>query len=130
MKNSNIISVDSKGRILIPKHIRKILKIENGTEVVIVPEDNNQLKILPLIKEKTAELRFIISDLPGSLAKIAEVLSDYGINIIMSESKIIEKNKLAEWNVIVDLSECNGQLEKAKQKLLENETIKKLEVIK
>ncbi len=131
MKNSNIVSVDAKGRILIPKHIRKFLDLDEGTDIIIMPDsEKTQAKMLPLAKEKTAELRFIITDLPGSLAVVANTLAENGINIIMSESRTLQKNRLAEWDVIVDLTECNGRLEKAREKILESKAIKSVEVLR
>lgn len=131
MKNSNIVSVDAKGRILIPKHIRKSLYLDIGTDIIIIPDnEKTQAKMLPLARDKTAELRFTIADMPGSLAHVADVLSHFGMNIILSESRTIQKNRLAEWDVIVDLAECNGRLEKAMEKIGELKEVKKFEVVR
>jgi hypothetical protein len=48
----------------------------------------------------------------------------------MSESRTLQKNKLAEWDVIVDLTECNGSVEKAKEKLMESRAIKSVEIVR
>lgn len=131
MRNSNIVRVDSKGRILIPIHIRKFLGADDGTEIIIIPDrEKGQAKVLPLIKEKTSEIRFLINDIPGSLAKIADTLSAYGLNIIMSESRTLVKGKSAEWDVIVDTSESNGTIEQLKKDLQHSKTIKGLEVLR
>jgi bifunctional DNA-binding transcriptional regulator/antitoxin component of YhaV-PrlF toxin-antitoxin module len=131
MRNSNIVKVDSKGRILIPIHIRKFLSAEEGTEIIIIPDrEKGQAKVLPLLKEKTAEFRFMIDDLPGSLAKIADILSDYGLNIIMSESRTLVKGKVAEWDVIVDTSESNGTIEQMKKDMQHSKIIKGMEVLR
>jgi len=131
MRNSNIVKLDSKGRVLLPIHIRKFLSIDDGTELIIVEDnDKQQVRILPLIKEKTAELRFSLHDMPGSLAYIADTLATYNINIIMSESRTLVKGKMAEWDVIVDTSECNGSLEQFKKEMVESNKIKDVEILR
>ena len=131
MRNSNIVKVDSKGRILIPIHIRNFLKAKEGTEIVIIPDsEKSQVKMFPLLKEKTAELKIMLSDMPGSLATIANILSDYGMNIIMSESRTLVKGKSAEWDVIIDISERNGTIEQLQKELRESKLIKDVEVVR
>ncbi len=131
MRNSNIVKVDPKGRILIPIHIRKFLNVDDGTEIIIIPDNEKaQARILPLIKEKTAEIRFLISDIPGSLATIASILSKNHVNIIMSESRTVLKKKVAEWDVIIDTSESETSLDELKNELSHYNIIKSVEVIK
>ena len=131
MRNSNIVKIDTKGRILIPIHIRKFLGVDEGTELIIVENgDKNQVRVLPLIKEKTAELRFMIADLPGTIAYIAETLANYKINIIMSESRTLVKGKMAEWDVIVDTSESNGTLDSFKKEVLDSGKIRNIEILR
>jgi len=131
MRNSNISKVDSKGRLLIPNHIRKDLGIETGTEIVIIPDGNKgEARILPLVKEKTAKFRFLLTHVPDSLATVASLLAEYNINIVMSESRTIIKNKLAEWDVITDISECKERLEKIKDQLLRSSLVKDVEIFK
>ena len=131
MRNSNIVRLDSKGRILIPIHIRKYLGLNDGTELILVEDnDKKQVRLLPLIKEKTAKLRFTIDDVPGALAYIADVLSDYRINIIMSESRTLVKGKTAEWNIIVDTSESNGSIEQFRKEIANSDKIINVEMLK
>jgi bifunctional DNA-binding transcriptional regulator/antitoxin component of YhaV-PrlF toxin-antitoxin module len=131
MRNSNITRVDSKGRILIPIHIRKMLGADDGTEIMIIPEhDKGQVRMLPLVREKTAEMRIIMNDVPGSLAHIADSLAAHNVNIIMSESRTITKGKSAEWDVIIDTSEANGGMEKLKAELESSKDIKKVEIMR
>ena len=130
MKNLNITKIDSKGRILIPVHIRNFLKVESGADIVFIPDnETNQLKILPLVKEKTAEFKFVLSDSPGSLASIAEILAKHSINIIISESRSID-NQIAEWNVIADTSDSSLSVDEVKEISLNSGFIKNVEVLK
>ncbi len=130
MRSSNITSFDSKGRLLIPSHIRKALRAEEGTEIVIIPDNEKRyLKIIPLAKGRTAEIRFILEDMPGSLARIAGFLSESNLDIIVSESRTLAKGKLAEWNVMVDTTKCDD-LEEVKKKSLKLDNIKNVEILK
>ena len=130
MRKSNIAKIDSKGRILLPVHVRRSMNTEDGTEFVIFPEDGC-IKILPLLKGKTAELRFLINDAPGSLAAVANALSDFGVNIIMSQSRTMPKNKTAEWDIIADITGLNGGFENIKTHFETNTNgiVKKMEVV-
>jgi bifunctional DNA-binding transcriptional regulator/antitoxin component of YhaV-PrlF toxin-antitoxin module len=131
MRNSNITRVDSKGRILIPIHIRKMLGADDGTEILIIPErEGGHVKMLPLVREKTAELRLMMNDIPGSLAHIANSLATHNVNIIMSESRTVVKGKTAEWDVIIDTSEANGSIEKLKSELEKSRDIRKVEIVR
>ncbi len=131
MRNSNITRVDSKGRILIPIHIRKMLGADDGTEIMIIPEhDKSQVRMLPLVRDKTAEVRILMNDVPGSLAHIADALAGHNVNIIMSESRTIMRGKLAEWDVIIDTSEANGSIDKLKGELEKSSNIKKVEIMR
>ncbi|MBL7206232.1 MAG: ACT domain-containing protein [Candidatus Aenigmarchaeota archaeon] len=130
MKNSNITKLDQKGRILIPKHIRDVLKADDGTEIILIPDnENSQVKLLPLLRDKTAEIRILIDDAPGSLAKIADLFSQYGVNIVMSESRTLVRGKTAEWDIITDISELNGEMETIKEKILNSGVVKKMEIL-
>jgi len=131
MRNTNITKLDSKGRMLIPSHIRKMLNIDKDTELVIIPDDNKlQAKILPLLQGRTAEFRIIMEDALGSLADVANILKEFNINIIMSQSRTLVKGKSAEWSLIVDTSECNGNLDHLKEVLLNNKVIREMEIVK
>ncbi|HJW96940.1 MAG TPA: hypothetical protein VJ485_02145 [archaeon] len=130
MRNTNIARLDSKGRLLIPSHIRKFLSVDEGTEVIILPDnDKAEARILPLVRDKTAEFRITMADSPGSLALIADTLARYNVNVLMSKSRSIVKGKLAEWDLIVDTSGCNGRLEKMKTSILNSSLIKNMEIL-
>ena len=86
---------------------------KKGTEMLLVPDnEKSTVRMLPLSKEKTAIIKLLIKDEPGSLATVANILAEKHINIIMSESKTLIKGKFAEWKLIVDTSECDGDLKK------------------
>jgi AbrB family looped-hinge helix DNA binding protein len=130
MRNTNIARVDSKGRLLIPSHIRSLLSLEEGTEIVILPDNERaEARILPLARQKTAELRITTTDSPGSLAVIADTLSQYNMSILMSKSRSVVKGKVAEWDMIVDTSQCSKRIEGMRSKLLGSTLIKNMEIV-
>jgi AbrB family looped-hinge helix DNA binding protein len=131
MRNTNIARLDSKGRILIPSHIRKFLNVDEGTEVVILPDsEKSEARILPLLRDKTAEFRITMADSPGSLALIADMLARYNINVLMSKTRSIVKGKTAEWDLIVDTSACNGKIERMRNNMLDSNLIKNMEILR
>ena len=131
MRNTNITKLDSKGRILIPIHIRKSIGADEGMEIVIIPDhEKHQARILPLVTEKTAEFKLLMVDHTGSLAQIANTFADYNIDIIMSQSRTIVKGKLAEWDIIADISDCNGNINQLKNSLLTSKLIKSVDLVK
>ena len=130
MRNSNISRMDSKGRLLIPAHIRGLLNVDEGTEIMILPgSEKSEARILPLVRDKTMELRITMADSPGSLAVIADMLAKYNIGVLMSKSRSIIKGKTAEWDLIVDTSECSGKIERMKSLLLSTRLIKSMEIL-
>jgi len=130
MRGANVSKLDSKGRILIPSHVRKHLKVKDGTEVILVPDhEKNELRMLPLVKGKSAKMRFVLTDLPDSLASIANLLDTNNINIIASESRSLSRN-LTEWNLVIDISQYNDGFEKLKERFLSSNTIKSVEMFR
>jgi len=130
MRNTNITRLDSKGRILIPAHIRGLLNVEEGTEVIILPgSEKSEARILPLVRDKTAELRITMADSPGSLAVIADALARYNVSVLMSKSRSVIKGKLAEWDLIVDTSGCKVKMDRMKSVLLGSRLIKSMDVL-
>ena len=122
MKNFNVVKLDSKGRIILPYHVREYMGLKEGVELLISNNEKKELRIFPLISG-TAELKIMMIDVPGSLSKILNSIAKHKIDILMSTSKTVEKGKLAEWNAIIDTSQCKDT------KKIETE-LKKMSVIK
>lgn len=101
----NIVKLDSKGRLLIPYHIRELLDIADGSQFVIMSNYNGEIKLLPLIKGRTSEVRILLEDKPGNLTQITKVLAKANIDIILSQMKVLERGHLAEWHAIVDMAD-------------------------
>jgi bifunctional DNA-binding transcriptional regulator/antitoxin component of YhaV-PrlF toxin-antitoxin module len=132
MRHSNIMKLDSKGRLLIPVHMRNKLEAGVGTEVMLISDDEtNEIKIVPLIKDKNAELKFLLTGIPDSLAIVANMLANHNINILMSQSRTLVRGKMAEWDVIVDTSSSNnGNLDKLREELQTSKFVKNVEIVR
>jgi bifunctional DNA-binding transcriptional regulator/antitoxin component of YhaV-PrlF toxin-antitoxin module len=130
MRGTNVARLDSKGRILIPSHVRKHFRVKDGTEVILIPDhEKNELRMLPLVRGKSAKIRLTLTDLPDSLASIANILDMNSISIITSESRSLSRN-LTEWNLVVDISQCNNGFEDVRQKLASASTIRSVEMFR
>lgn len=110
-----ITRVDEKGRLLVPAGIRKVIGLESGVEALISVEGKTAV-ISPVFEKKACELRIVMGDKPGTLAKAAALLSREGFDIIMSESRSLEREKNAEWDITGkykgDLSSLASKLRK------------------
>jgi len=126
MKNFNVVKLDSKGRIILPYHVREYMGLKEGVELLISNNEKKELRIFPLISG-TAELRIMMVDVPGSLSKILNMIAKYKIDILMSTSKTVEKGKIAEWNAIIDTSQCKDT-RKLEAELKKMSVIKKFEL--
>jgi predicted amino acid-binding ACT domain protein len=125
MRNFNVVKMDKKGRILIPFHIR--YNIGNYDEFLIMNNGEKELKIFPLINGQSADIKLQLTDVLGSMARATDILAKHNIDILMSQSKTLEKGKLAEWQAIVDISNCKD-MEKLKKDLKACEEILDFEV--
>ena len=104
----NVVKVDSKGRILIPARLRKKMGIETDSELVVIKsEEEKQLRIMPLSNGKTVKCRVSVSDSPGGLLSVMELLEMLNVNVLMSESVNFMGNGTSEWMFILDISQLN-----------------------
>lgn len=126
MKNFNIVRVDSKGRIIVPFHIRDYLGLKEGTELIVSNNGKKELRIFPL-NSSTTNLSVILNDSPGSLAKILEVVSKHKIDVLMSMSKTLVKGRTSEWTSILDVSKC-GNVKKFEKELKSISSVRSLEM--
>jgi bifunctional DNA-binding transcriptional regulator/antitoxin component of YhaV-PrlF toxin-antitoxin module len=107
--------IDPKGRVLIPQGIRRILGLESGADVVLGVE-GRRMVLTPITDASVTEITICMNDQAGSLARVAEFLSREGFDLIMSESRSLERSKSAEWRVFGgykgDLSALAGKLKR------------------
>lgn len=132
MKDVKIITIDNRGRIVIPLVTRKSLGITTNTQLMLISDsETKEIKITPVgisEEEKPIKFRITMEDIPGALAKIATTFGEMGISLIYGESAIVEKDKTAIWTVISP-SPKEITLEKLREKLIEKGEALNVEIL-
>ena len=104
MKDVKIISIDNRGRIVLPLVTRKNLGLTTNSQLMLVSDsETKEIRITPVgisAEDKPIKFKITMKDEAGSLAQIASTFADLGISLIYGESVIIEKDKKAIWTVI------------------------------
>lgn len=130
MKEVRVITIDNRGRIVIPQLIRKSLGLSTNSQLMLIADsENKEIKITPigLSDEKNPiKLRVTMKDVPGALAKLAGTFGEQGLSMMYSEAVIIERDKTAEWTVI---AESPDNLEELKKVLREKGEAIKVEIL-
>ena len=128
MRLNELIRIDERFRIVIPKTIRESLGLIQG-QYLLISSDENEIRIIPFADPdaNTVNMTITMGDFPGSLAKIADNLAEMKIDLLLGESRIIQRKKIAQWFVIADLSNCNLKLDEIKNKLLKDGSAEKVE---
>ena len=120
MRMTEIVRVDSRGRITMPSSIREAAKLSEGMYVMLIADlDKKEIRITPFAdpEAKLVELSITFSDVPGALAKSAFILADEGVDLLSSESRTLRRGKSAEWVVVADVSRCKCTLKELEQKI-------------
>jgi AbrB family looped-hinge helix DNA binding protein len=103
-KKTYIITIDDRGRIVIPKQARNDLGITTNSQLMMVSDSEvKELKITPIgLKDEKnlIKLKITMKDAPGALAKLATLFGDLKLSMMYSEAVIVEKDKTAVWTVI------------------------------
>jgi AbrB family looped-hinge helix DNA binding protein len=126
---TEIVRIDSRGRITMPSHLREAVRLSEGMYVMLVADlDEKEVRIVPFAdpEAKLFEFRIAFSDMPGALAKAANILAKQGVDLLSSESRTLRRGKSAEWVVIADVSRCKCKLEELEQKLIEGGAAKEV----
>jgi len=125
----SLVRVDSKGRMLIPSSMRKKLRINNGTELVLMHgKEDNLLRIMPLSNGKIVKCSVSVSNSPGSLSSVMEMLEMLNAGVMMSESRKFMGKDVSEWTFILDVSKLSGQPEALEEKLSMLECVKSVDI--
>jgi AbrB family looped-hinge helix DNA binding protein len=129
MRMTEIVRVDSRGRITMPSSIREAVKLSEGMYVMLIADlDKKEIRIAPFAdpEAKLVELSITFSDMPGALAKSARILADEGVDLLSSESRTLRRGKSAEWVVVADVSRCTCTLKELEQKIVAEGTAEEL----
>ncbi|MHA1468874.1 MAG: AbrB/MazE/SpoVT family DNA-binding domain-containing protein [Promethearchaeota archaeon] len=104
MKEVRILTIDNRGRIVIPMIVRRSLGLKDNSQLMLVADSElKEIKITPIGIEGGGsyfKYRIIMKDEFGSLAKIATTFGKYEISLVHGESVILEKGKTGIWTVI------------------------------
>jgi len=104
MKEVKILTIDERGRIVIPQIVRKSLGITTNSQLMMVSDsETKEIKISPIgLRDEgnLIKLRITMGDTPGALAKLATTFGELKISMMYSEAIIVEKDKTAVWTVI------------------------------
>ncbi|MEM3439352.1 MAG: AbrB family transcriptional regulator [Candidatus Bathyarchaeia archaeon] len=109
MRVSEIVKMDSKGRILLPSSIRDTLGLSEGMSFLLIAElKTKEIRVLPFADHgaKLSELRVRLRDEPGALANVAAILASKGVDLLWSQSRTLRRGESAEWHAIMDVSKC------------------------
>ncbi|MEJ2252541.1 MAG: hypothetical protein P8Y70_04715 [Candidatus Lokiarchaeota archaeon] len=130
MKEVRILSIDNRGRIVIPQIIRKSLGLTENSQLMLVADsETKEIKITPVGLDedrKPIKLKITMDDIPGALAKIASTFGKLGISLMYGESVIVEKNKTAIWTVISPTPDI--PMSKLREILMNEGNAKKVEI--
>ena len=104
MKEVKILTIDERGRIVIPQIVRKSLGITTNSQLMMISDSEiKEIKITPIglrTESNLIKLRITMGDSPGALAKLATTFGDLKLSMMYSEAVIVEKDKTAVWTVI------------------------------
>ncbi len=121
--------VDSKGRVLIPAFIRKRMKIGTGAELVMsMGAGESHVTAIPLAGGGTAECRMALSNAPGRLSGVMELLDSLNVGVVMSQSRNLTGNGTSEWSFLLDVSNLRGEPSLLQEKLSVLDGVKSLNV--
>ncbi|MFB0502162.1 MAG: hypothetical protein ACETVP_06780, partial [Candidatus Bathyarchaeia archaeon] len=92
--------------------------------------DEKEVRIVPFAdpEAKLIEFRITFADVPGALAKAADVLAKQGVDLLSSESRTLRRGQSAEWIIIADVSKSKCRLEKLERKLVEEGAAKEVKL--
>jgi len=126
---TEIVRIDSRGRITMPSSLREAVRLSEGMYVMLIADlDEKEVRIVPFAdpEAKLIEFRIAFSDMPGALAKAANILARQGVDLLSSESRTLRRGKSAEWVVVADVSRCKCKLEELEQKIVEEGAAKEV----
>ena len=116
MKDVKIITIDNRGRIVLPLVTRKNLGLTTNSQLMLVSDsETKEIRITPIgLKDEgnLIKIKVIMKDVPGALAKILDIFAEEAISLVYSEAVIIEKDKTAVWTAISESPEDMNNLKK------------------
>ncbi len=111
------ISLDAKGRIVLPASFRSALSLSYGDSLYLALDEKNQTIILSSKpNESLYELTIAMGDAPGTLAHLALVLAKHKVDLVSTESHSLTRSKEAVWRIVCKFEgDWQGLLEDLKK---------------
>jgi len=131
MRMSEIVRIDSRGRVTMPSSIRDALRLSEGMYVILIADvDRKEVRIVPFAdpEARLVEFRITFADVPGALAKAAALLAREGVDLLSSESRTLRRGESAEWVAIADVSNCKCRLDELERKVVEEAAAKEVKL--
>jgi AbrB family looped-hinge helix DNA binding protein len=131
MRMSEIVRIDSRGRVTMPSSIRDAVRLSEGMYVILIADvERKEVRIVPFAdpEAKLVEFRITFADIPGALAKAAATLAREGVDLLSSESRTLRRGESAEWVVIADVSKCKCRPEELERKVAEEAAAKEVKL--
>ena len=114
-----------------PSSIRDAVGLSEGMYVMLIAHlDKKEVRIVPFAdpEAKLIEFHVTFADVPGSLAKTADILAKQGVDLLSSESRTLRRGESAEWIIIADISKCKCELKKLERKVVEEGAAKEAQL--
>ena len=130
---NSIIRLDTRGRLVIPNEFRETLDLKEGDEVLLsLDSKTNTLIISPTYGKQSdlVKIEIEFGDTPGALAKIAGLIAQLKIDLVMTESKSFQRGKKARWNIIADVSKCSDSINEIKKRLTQTDFVEATSITK
>ncbi|AEM39590.1 transcriptional regulator, AbrB family [Pyrolobus fumarii 1A] len=133
MKITEIVRVDSKGRITIPMVVRDALNIVEGMHLILVADPDKREIVLSPIFAPVAhvyEIYLELRDTPGALAKVSEELAKMGVDQLTTQCAAVKRGEYAECVIVADFSKVRMSPEEVKQRLIELDEVRLVSIRK
>ncbi len=127
MRITEIVRVDSKGRITIPMVIRESLNIVEGMYVVLIADTSRrEIIVSPVVfpGTKLYEVYVEINDVPGALAEVTDFMAKHGVDLIATHCTTVRRGETAECTLIADMSKSSLEPDKLKIELSKLSNVK------
>ena len=131
MRLTELVRMDSKGRIIVPMTYRNSFDLREGMYLMLIADtETHEIKIIPFADPtaRLVEIYVQLNDMPGALAKVATVLAEKNVDLLSTQSRTLHRGQTAEWNAIADISKCKLKPSELKDTILANGTAKAITI--